>query len=195
MRKLVYYVAVSLDGYIAGPGGEVDFYPLSDSMAAWINERYPETVPTHIRPQAGLQDAPNRAFDTIIMGRGTYEPALAVGITSPYAHLRQLVVSTTLGTIPDPAVELVSNDPVEAVRKLKAEDGLDIWLAGGGQLAGALLPEIDELIVKSYPVVGGAGLPAFAGPFRPTAFTRTDLTSFDNGASVSWFSRTPNTNA
>ncbi|QKT11257.1 dihydrofolate reductase family protein [Rhodococcus sp. W8901] len=195
MRKLVYYVAVSLDGYIAGPGGEVDFYPLSDSMAAWINERYPETVPTHIRPQAGLQDAPNRAFDTIIMGRGTYEPALAVGITSPYAHLRQLVVSTTLGTIPDPAVELVSTDPVEAVRKLKAEDGLDIWLAGGGQLAGALLPEIDELIVKSYPVVGGAGLPAFAGPFRPTAFTRTDLTSFDNGASVSWFSRTPNANA
>ncbi|GAB2650457.1 dihydrofolate reductase family protein [Prescottella soli] len=189
MRKLIYYVAVTLDGYIAGPGGEIDFYPLSDTMAAWINERYPDTVPTHIRPQAGLENTANRAFDTVIMGRGTYEPALEIGITSPYAHLRQLVVSTTLGTSPDPAVELVPGDPVEAVRKLKQEDGLDIWVAGGGQLAGALLPEIDGLIVKSYPVVAGAGIPAFAGPFRPTAFTRTDSISFDNGGTVTWFER------
>ncbi len=189
MRNLVYYVAVTLDGYIAGPGGEVDFYPLSDTMATWINERYPDTVPTHLRPHAGLEGAPNGTFDTVIMGRSTYEPALAVDITSPYAHLRQLVVSTTLGTSPDPAVELVTDDPVEAVRKLKKEDGLDIWLAGGGQLAGALLPEIDGLIVKSYPVVAGAGIPAFAGPFQPTAFTRTDSISFENGATVTWFER------
>ncbi|WFR71466.1 dihydrofolate reductase family protein [Prescottella defluvii] len=189
MRKLVYYVAVTLDGYIAGPGGEIDFHPLSDTMATWINERYPETVPTHMREQAGLENTPNRAFDTLIMGRGTYEPALAIDVTSPYAHLRQLVVSTTLGTSPDPAVELVSDDPVAAVRKLKQEDGLDIWLAGGGRLAGTLLPEIDGLIVKSYPVVAGAGIPAFEGPFRPTAFTRTDSISFDNGATVTWFDR------
>lgn len=189
MRKLVYYVAVTLDGYIAGPDGEVDFYPLSDTMATWINERYPETVPTHMRRQAGLENTPNRTFDTTIMGRGTYEPALAVDITSPYAHLRQLVVSTTLGTSPDPSVELVADDPIAAVQKLKTEDGLDIWLAGGGQLAGALLPEIDQLIVKRYPVVAGAGIPPFAGPFRPTAFARTDSISFENGATVTWFER------
>ena len=40
------------------------------------------------------------------MGRGTYEPGLAVGIASPYPHLRQYVVSSTLGTIDDPGVEL-----------------------------------------------------------------------------------------
>ncbi|WP_430332171.1 dihydrofolate reductase family protein [Rhodococcus sp. ACT016] len=189
MRKLVYYVGLTVDGYIAGPGGEVDFYPLSDAMAAWINERYPETVPTHLRPALGLGDQPNRSFDTIVMGRGTYEPALTVGITSPYTHLRQLVVSSTLGTSPDPDVELITADPLEAVRKLKEEDGLDIWLAGGGRLAGALLPEIDELIIKSYPVVAGTGRPVFDGAFEPSRFERTDATSFDSGATVTWFAR------
>ncbi|MFI0481626.1 dihydrofolate reductase family protein [Actinomadura sp. 9N215] len=189
MRKLVYYVAVSIDGYIAGPGGEVDFYPLGDDMAAWINERYPETLPTHVRAHVGLEDAPNKRFDTLVMGLGTYQPALDINVTSPYAHLRQYVASTTLDEIADPSVELV-RDPGGIVRELKAEDGdLDIWLCGGGRLAAALLPEIDELIIKSYPVVAGSGVPALSGGFRPTLFAPTERRSFDNGAQVTWFTR------
>ncbi|TDD88188.1 dihydrofolate reductase family protein [Actinomadura rubrisoli] len=191
MRKLVYYVAVSIDGYIAGPGGEMDFYPLADDMAAWINERYPETLPTHVRLHAGLEDAPNKRFDTLVMGHGTYRPALDIGVTSPYAHLRQYVASTTLAGIADPAVELV-RDPLDTVRSLKAEDGgMDIWLCGGGKLAAALLPEIDELIVKTYPVVAGAGIPAFSGAFRPTLFTPAHRETFSNGAQATWLTRTP----
>ncbi|TDD82345.1 dihydrofolate reductase [Actinomadura darangshiensis] len=189
MRKLVYYVGVSIDGYIAGPGEEVDFYPVGDDMAAWINERYPETVPTHLRSHAGLEDAPNGRFDTLMMGLATYTPALDIGVTSPYAHLRQYIASTSLDEIADPGVELV-REPLAAVRELKAEDGgKDIWLCGGGRLAGALLPEIDELIVKSYPVVAGAGVSAFSGEFRPTLFTPTRRESFGNGAQVTWFTR------
>jgi dihydrofolate reductase len=85
MRKLVYYVGVSLDGYIAGPSGEYDFYPLADDMAAWLGEQYPETMPTHLRVASGLESAPSRRFDTVVMGRGTYQPALDAGIASPYA--------------------------------------------------------------------------------------------------------------
>lgn len=189
MRKLVYYVGVSIDGYIAGPDGQFDFYPLADDMAAWINERYPETVPTHIREQAGLADAPNKRFDTVVMGLGTYRPALDVNISSPYAHLRQYVVSTTLGDVSDSKVEVVSSDPLALVRRLKAEEsGLDIWLAGGGKLAGSLLPEIDELIIKSYPVLAGAGIPALDGGFSPTCVTPTQRESFSNGAQVTWYS-------
>lgn len=189
MRKLVYYIGVSLDGYIAGPGGEFDFYPVSDQMAAWINARYPETLPTHVRKLVGLEDAPNKVFDTLVMGRGTYEPALAVPTTSPYAHLRQYVVSSTL-TIDDPTVEVVPDDPLGLVRRLKAEDsGLDVYLCGGGRLAGALLPEIDEIILKSYPVVAGAGIPMISGGFSPTGFTPTQRETFDNGAQVTWLSR------
>ncbi|GGS82830.1 deaminase [Planobispora rosea] len=188
MRKLVYYVAVSIDGYIAGPGGEFDFYPVADDMAAWFNTEYPETVPAHIRAQSGI-DAPNKRFDTLVMGRGTYQPALDIGITSPYAHLRQYVVSTSIPEIADPGVELVSGDPVGLVRRLKEEDGMDIWLCGGGKLAGSLLPEIDEMIVKSYPVVAGSGIPASSGEFRPTLFTPAQRRSFSNGAYVTWYDR------
>ncbi|MEV4128746.1 hypothetical protein [Nocardia sp. NPDC049707] len=61
MRKLVYYVAVSLDGYIAGPAGEYDFYPLDAEMAAWINGECPDFVPGHLRPHAGMAvDEPSK---------------------------------------------------------------------------------------------------------------------------------------
>ncbi|MFI9505728.1 dihydrofolate reductase family protein [Nocardia sp. NPDC052566] len=190
MRKLVYFVGMSLDGYIAGPSGEIEHHPLGADMAAWIAAEYPETLPTHARPHFGLAaDAPSRHFDTLVMGRGTYEPALAIGVTSPYGHMRQYVASSTLGAIDDPAVELVSGDPIAVVRELKAEDGMDIWLAGGGRFAAALLDEIDELIIKSYPVVLGTGIPAFAGRFRPTLFTPTRRMGFENGSQVTWCTR------
>lgn len=190
MRKLVYYVGVSLDGYIAGPAGEFDFYPVADDMSAWFNERYPEVVPTHLRPHVGLAvDAPNREWDTLIMGRGTYEPALSIGVASPYAHMKQYVVSSTLAPVDDPGVEVVAGDPVGLVRRLKAEEGRDIWLCGGGKLAGALIDEIDELIIKSYPVIAGAGVSAFGGNFRPTLFHPVRRQEFSNSAQVTWFTR------
>ncbi|MEU1998724.1 dihydrofolate reductase family protein [Nocardia gamkensis] len=191
MRKLVYFVGLSLDGYIAGPNGEIDFIPVGDDMWDWLRAEYPETLPTHVRPHIGLAaDAPNQKFDTLVMGRGTYDPALAIGVTSPYAHMKQYVVSSTLGRIDDPAVELVERDPVGLVRELKRQDGKDIWLAGGGLLAAALLEEIDELVIKSYPVVAGTGVPAFAGEFRPTLFRPAERKAIGDGVQVSWFTRT-----
>lgn len=138
-----------------------------------------------MRRQVGIDDVPNRNFDTIVMGRRTYDPALEIGITSPYAHLRQFVVSRSLTESPDPAVQVIGDDPVGAVRTLKAEDSpLDIYLAGGGRLAGELLPEIDRLIVKQYPVVAGAGLPMFASGFSPTGFDLTDVQTFPGGNAI-----------
>lgn len=190
MRKLIYFVGVSLDGYIAGPGGEYDFYPVAEEMWEFVNARYPESVPVHIRPHFGMPvGEPNKEWDTVVMGRGTYEPALSAGIASPYPHLKQYVVSATLDRVDDPEVELVPSDPVGLVRRLKQEDGKDIWLCGGGQLAGALVDEIDALIIKSYPVVAGAGISAFTGNFRPTAFTPVRRREFGNGAQITWFER------
>ncbi|WP_431682878.1 dihydrofolate reductase family protein [Kitasatospora sp. KL5] len=191
MRKLVYYVAVTLDGRIAGPGGEYDFFPQGGeeqaaAYSSWTNTLYPETVPTVARAALGLADAPNRHFDTVLMGLGAYRPAFDAGITSPYAHLRQYVLSSTLDPNTDPAVTVVPSDPVSLVRELKKEEGagLDIWLCGGGKLAGALLPEVDELLIKSYPVVAGAGIPAFDGTFDPTVFDVAERTAFPNGVTL-----------
>lgn len=196
MRKLVYYVGVSLDGRIAGPGGEYDFFPFGDEQQtaayfAWSNTMYPETVPTALRAATGLTEAPNRRFDTVVQGLGSYRAALDAGITSPYAHLRQYVVSSTLEPDIDPAVTVVPGDPLALVRELKREEGtgMDVWLCGGGKLAGAVLPEIDELVLKSYPVVAGAGIPAFDGTFDPTVFDIAERTAFANGVTLTRLTR------
>ncbi|MET8676884.1 dihydrofolate reductase family protein [Streptomyces sp. NPDC004647] len=188
MRKLTYYIALTIDGFIAAPDGSADFYPLGEDLLAHIASEYPETLPTHARKALGV-DSENKHFDTIVMGRATYDPALREGITSPYQHLRQYVVSRSLAASPDPAVHIVSGDPVAMVRELKEEDGLGIYLAGGGQLAGALLPEIDELIVKIYPVVAGSGTPMFSAEFSPLQFELTAGRLFESGAAIMTYAR------
>ncbi|MFE7797194.1 dihydrofolate reductase family protein [Nocardia sp. NPDC057440] len=99
------------------------------------------------------------------------------------------VFSTTLEPVDNPHVEIVDTDPVELVRRLKKEEGLNIWLCGGGNLAGQLIDEIDQLIIKSYPVIAGDGVQAFTGNFQPTQFTVTTCQEFSSGAQVTWFDR------
>jgi dihydrofolate reductase len=184
MRKLVYFVASTIDGFIAAPDGSWDFFTIQDDVTAFLNARYPETMPTHVRALLGTDAEPNREFDTVVMGRNTYEPALREGITSPYAHLRQIVFSRTLGESADPAVEIVAEDPLAFVGKLKQEPGKDIWLAGGGDFAGQLLPAVDELVIKLNPVVVGAGIPLAATGFDPHRFTLIDATPLASGVVV-----------
>lgn len=183
MRKLVYFVASTLDGFIGGPDGGVEFFPIGGPHQDDFNERFPEHLPTHVRAAWGI-DAPNKHWDTVLMGRRTYDPGLLAGITSPYAHLRQIVFSRSLGPVDDPAVEVVSGDPVEVVRELKSQPGMGIWLCGGGQLADRLMPEIDELVLKLYPLVVGSGTPLFASEFHPHAFVMTDHRSYDSGVAL-----------
>ncbi|RKR87512.1 dihydrofolate reductase [Micromonospora pisi] len=186
MRKLTYYVATSLDGFIAGPDGEFDFFAFEGDLAAAILADYPETMPAPAREPLGIAEAANKTFDTVLMGRATYEPALASGITSPYSHLRQYVFSRTLEQS-DPQVQIVAGDPVEFVRELKRADGMGIWLCGGAILAGQLVDEIDELVIKRYPVVLGSGTPLFRAPFKVTGFALNDNRTFQTGATISTY--------
>ena len=179
MRTLTYYIGSSLDGYIAGPSDEYDALPIEPDVSAAMNEARPETVPTTFRELAGLADAPNRRYDTVLMGGNTYR---AGGSPSPYVHLRQCVFSSTLD--PNGHVEVVATDPVAFVRHLKTEAGQGIWLCGGGKLAAALASEIDEIVVKRYPVVLGGGVPMFDGPYEPTRFMLVESRAFDSGAVV-----------
>lgn len=164
MRTLVYFVAASIDGFIADstradPSGTV-FELDGDHIPALIAE-YPETVPDHVRHLVGLDGVAPRHFDTVLEGRSSYRIGQAQGISDAYPHLRHLVFSTTLTDAGGSAIELVAGDPVQRVRRLKAEQGLDIWLCGGGSLAATLRDEIDELHLKLNPVVLGDGVPLF----------------------------------
>lgn len=183
MRQLTYFVAASIDGLIAAPDGSIaPFFPLPDGLLDHLVAEYPETLPTHFRESLGVT-VPNGRFDTVIQGRATYEPALAEGISSPYAHLEQYVVSGSLAQTGDPAVRIVA-DPVATVKELKSRDGGGIWLAGGSRLAGSLFGEIDELIVKVYPLVLGTGKPMFAGDVDPTRLTLADSRTIGTGGAL-----------
>ncbi len=184
MRKLVYFVASTLDGFIAAPDGSWDFFDPPDDSIAYMAEHYPETLPSH-----GGHPAANRVFDTAVMGRHTYDPALRAGVPSPYPHLEQIVFSRSITASPDPAVRIVAEDPVAYVGRLKQQPGKDIWLCGGGTLAGQLLPAVDELVLKLNPVVAGTGIPLAARSFDPHRFTLIESTPLRNGVVVLRYAR------
>lgn len=192
MRKLTYLIACSIDGFIGDPDGDASaMYPfVTGEFAEYMTSEHPDTNPVHVRRLIGTEDAPLKEFDTIIQGRGSYDEALKEGITSPYPHLREYVASRSLAESPDPHVEIIADDLVGKVRELKAEDSeFGIYLCGGAQLAGELLDEVDELVIKTYPVVFGTGMPMFGSGFSVTEFELDGVRAFDNGVVVRTYSR------
>ncbi|MEO3783962.1 dihydrofolate reductase family protein [Actinocorallia sp. B10E7] len=197
MRKLVYFIASTLDGFIAGPDGSDPtgpggFWSPSEDYIQHLIEEYPETLPGPARAALGIT-AEGVRFGTVIEGRKSYEVGLAAGVTDAYPHLEHLVFSRTLTQSPDPGVELVDGDPAAKVRELKHRDGKDIWLVGGGGLAGALHDEIDRVIVKLSPLTIGSGIPLFGrtAAFAPHAWELTDHTVLKGGAVFLTYDRNP----
>ncbi len=175
MRELVYHVATSTDGYIARPDGSVEGL-LMDG----------EHVPDFVR-------ALTEDYDTVLMGRATYEWGFAFGaeVGGPaYVEfgLRNYVFSDSL-TFPSrpaadgkPAITFVpAREAAAAVEALKKEDGRAIYLCGGGVLAGALLSAglVDRVLLKVNPVLFGDGIPVVAGAGTP--LTLTGSTTYPNG--------------
>ena len=179
-RKLVYYVACTIDGFIARQDGSFDWALPEGEHFTDLIERFPETFPCHLREALGVRQ-PARRFDTVLMGRNTYEVGLSEGITSPYEPLRQIVVSRSMLDTPHSAVHLHRGDALELVWQLKGSPGKDIWLCGGGRLAAGLFTEIDELILKINPVVIGSGIPLFDGVAGTRAATLTEHKVYANG--------------
>lgn len=180
MRELKYFVACTVDRFIAREDGSFDFFLAEGAHLTDLVRSYPETVPAHLREMLGVKPASNWV-DTVLMGRKTYEIGLPFGVKSPYPHLRQYVYSRTMRTSLSPDISLVFDDPLEHVRALKQEKGKDIWLCGGGVLAAAVFREIDELILKVNPVVLGSGIPLFDGIVPQTDLTLAESKVYPNG--------------
>ena len=181
MQELVYYVAITLDGFIAREDGSFDDFPWDDDFIAALTSLYPETMPAPMRPGATRDQ--NRHFDSVLMGRRTYEVGLNQGLTSPYPTLDQFVFSRTMEESPDPAVTLVSSQAVHFVRELKESVGTGVWLCGGGELASELFAAdlVDRLILKVNPVVFGVGIPMFTRKLSPATFDLVSHRTFDSG--------------
>lgn len=191
-RKLKYFVALSIDGFIAGPdGGDPSgWWPITDDYIYFIRTEYPETLPGPAREAMGITGQGHH-FDTVIEGRRSFELGLAAGLPDAYPHLRHLVVSTTLDADPESAVEIISDDPVGRIRDLKREPGRDIWLVGGGRLASSLRSEIDELIIKLGPVTLGAGVPFWGSEsdFETETWTNIEVRAFPGGMTLLRYAR------
>jgi dihydrofolate reductase len=140
MRRLRYGVAMSVDGFIAGPKGEYDWIVI-DSDFDW----------------KGLFGQ----FDTLLMGRRTYDVMRQRGQSPKSMGMKAVVVSTTL--IPDQHrdVTIVSEDVTGTVAALKAQPGKDIWLMGGAVLFRHLLDArlVDGIDLSVIPVLLGSGVP------------------------------------
>jgi len=139
-RHLRYQVATSLDGFIAGPNGEYD----------WITED----------PTLDLE-AFARQFDTLLMGRLTYELALSQGSMLKSMGMKVVVVSTTLDPSQHPDATIISTDVAEKVALLKRQPGKDIWLFGGGALFRTMLDAglVDRVELAVSPILLGSGVP------------------------------------
>lgn len=170
MRKIVYYVAVSLDGYIAGPSGDVSKFLMEG-----------EGVDQYLYD---LKD-----FDTVIMGRNTYEFGYSYGLKPgepAYPNMEHFIFSNHLKfeeSSPDVHVEELN---LGRIRELKNEIGSPIYLCGGGQFAGWLLENnmIDELRLKLNPVILGEGTKLF-GPSSYTLNCKLERRkSYDDGLQI-----------
>lgn len=156
MRPVRYNVAASLDGYLAGPGGDFDWIPMDPSVdfAAIFAK-----------------------IDTILLGRRSFEVALQ-GEELPWTvDTRLYVFSRTLRAEDHPDVTIVRENAGSTVAELRAEEGDgEIWLYGGGELFRDLLAEgqVDRVEVTVVPILLGEGV-----PLLPPTSVRTELQLLD----------------
>ena len=144
MRKVTFGGACSLDNFIARKDGSYDWIMFSKEAGEYMRD-YWSTI------------------DTIVMGRRTYEVAATHGAGGGHAGIKTYVFSRTLKKRNTRNVSFVSEDVVDFVRRLKAEDGKDICVMGGGLLAQPLFEAglIDELGLNIHPLLLGSGVPLF----------------------------------
>ena len=140
MRRIIFNLALSLDGFIEGPNGEYDWcftdqdYGLTDMLAG---------------------------VDTILFGRKSYDTLLKYDANA-YPDKQKIVFSRTLAKAPE-GTELLNGNLAEHIRKIKNQPGKNIWLFGGADIASQLLDAnlLDELQLSVHPVLLGSGTPIF----------------------------------
>ena len=149
MRKVVYSLTNSLDNFITRADGAYDWILMDDEIMSEFPKMFAR-------------------FDTILIGRKTYDYALLHGPEtgqeiSGFMGMKSYVFSHTMKESSNEDVKIVSDNAGEFVRNLKNESGKDIWLMGGGLLAASLLKEglVDEIEVAIQPILLGSGIPLF----------------------------------
>jgi dihydrofolate reductase len=179
MRRITYGGAVSLDGFLTGPDGALDWLHFSADVQAVMADYW-------------------KSVDTILMGRKTYAVAAQSAprkkpkrastnrSRSSSPSMRTFVFSRSLQSADAPDVELVRDNAAEFVWQLKQQPGKEICLMGGGELAQTLLGAglVDKVGFNIHPVLLGAGVPAFRDPGHRVALQLTECKVIDGGCII-----------
>lgn len=162
--RLILYSAVTLDGFVAGPQGELDWLK-DDTDEDYGYFAFLETI------------------DITLMGRKTYEMIKGFGVDWPYPNTRNLVFSRSNPDPGDPNVEWVHGLAEPVVAELKALPEKNIWLIGGGGLNAALLEQglIDELRLFVHPTVLSKGIPLFDGAEKRHEWETELVQAYESG--------------
>lgn len=147
MRKVILFIAASLDGFIARENGEIDW--LIESEGGEGDNGYGEFYD---------------GISTVIIGNSTYKHILELEDHFPYKNKEVYVFTSEKNKENPPEFQYFSGDAAELINHLKVKDAPgDIWLVGGANLAETFFKEklVDELILTYIPVVLGSGIPLF----------------------------------
>ncbi len=163
-RRIVFGAASSLDNYISGPDHAMDWIRWSDEAAEVMGRYWAR-------------------FDTMLMGRKTYDFAVKSGQGEGFRGLKTYVVSRTLADGSGSGLEIIRENVAEAARALKSQEGRDICVMGGAELARSLFEAdlIDELGFNIHPVLIGAGVPLFHRMSRQIDLKLKECRPFKNG--------------
>jgi dihydrofolate reductase len=169
MRKVIFGGANSLDNYIARTDGSFDWIMHDAEAMEIMRELWPR-------------------FDTMVMGRKTYDigkkyASKGKKAKNPYGDMKTYVFSRTLKPGESDGVEILSDDPGKFVKKLKKQNGKDIMVMGGGELARVLFEAdvIDEIGFNIHPVLLGSGIPLFHQMKKQIDLELKECRPFKNG--------------
>lgn len=169
MRKITAGFATSIDGFIEGPNGEIDWIIYDQEQFTELAEQW-------------------KKIDAMFHGRKTYEASLKMKgklseeITNPFAHMKHYVFSNTLVEVEDNYI-LVKGDLKAEVEKIKNEPGGEIAVFGGASLLSSLLnlDLIDELTLAICPTVMGNGKPFFENIKKRSDWNVKEVKTFASG--------------
>ena len=172
-RKVILYIATSLDGYIAKPNDDLSFLSIVEQEGQ--DYGYADFVKT---------------VDTVIVGRKTYDKVISMGFDFPHADKDAYIITRT----PRPtigSVKFYSGDLKTLVGKLKTESGKNIYCDGGAEIVNELLKDnlIDEFIISVIPILVGNGTKLFKDNRPEQKLELVSVKSFDKGLTQLHFKR------
>jgi dihydrofolate reductase len=182
MRKVILTMHISLDGYVGGPNGEMDWASMSEEI-----------------DDSSLPELMARA-DTCLIGRTLYQGFSSYWPTAPQTNpnlsaseiefaawidrVEKVVFSKTLEQAEWNNARLVRGDAAEEVRRLKQQPGKDMVLFGGARTAQELVRRglVDEYDLLLNPIILGQGLPLFKEQTARQKLKLVSTRAFESGA-------------